>query len=83
LRGIATDKIRNESPLTIHHRKLLVANVSEHVAEVVGELSQFKILLSKIGKKEQGTRGFWEQWKATERLETKLESIGLNVLLFQ
>jgi hypothetical protein len=46
----------------------LVANVSEYVAEVVGEHSQFKIVLSKIGKKEQrkkeqGTRDFRNKGK--------------------
>jgi hypothetical protein len=57
-KGKATDEIRNERIRTTHHTKLFVAYDSEHVAEVVGELSQFKIVLSKIGKKEQGTRYF-------------------------
>ncbi len=57
-KGIATDEIRNERIRTTHHRKPFVADGSEHVAEVVGEHSQFKIVLSKIGKKEQRTRDF-------------------------
>jgi hypothetical protein len=62
-KGIATNEIRNERLRITHNRKSFVAYVSEHVAEVVGEHSQFKIVLSKIGKKEQrkkeqGTRDF-------------------------
>jgi hypothetical protein len=74
-KGIATDEIRNERIRTTHHTTLFAANVSEHVAEVVGEHSQFKIVLSKIGKKEQrkkeqGTRDFRNKGKrlATEGL---------------
>ena len=39
----------------------MVANVSKYVAEVVGELSQFKILLSKIGEKRTKNKGRKEQ----------------------
>ncbi len=53
-KGIATNEIRNERLRTTHHRKFFVANASEHVAEVVGVHSQFKIVLSKIGKKNKG-----------------------------
>jgi hypothetical protein len=75
-RGKAADEKRNERLRTTHHSDLLVTNGSEYVAEVVGEHSQFKIVLSKIGEKRTKNKGRKEQGNTKNKEQRNTKNKG-------